>query len=107
AWRGDAIQMQVLAGLVGGPSVGKAIDRANVPLVDLGSVAARNGGGVKGSGDIKLSGSTPVRAKSNGGLTTLGGVHADGNGGPGKESATAGPTGVAQVGTTIATVPVT
>ena len=102
----EAMQMQTVAGLVGGPSVGAAIDRSNVPAVDLSSAAERSVGVVAGNGDIKSGGGAPLQARSGGGLTVLGGTRGDSNGGPGRESTTAGPMAVAQVGVSIATVPV-
>ena len=107
AARAEAMQMQVLGGLVGGPAVRDAIDRSNIPSVDLRRAAEQNVGVVGGNGDIKMGGGAPVQAHNGGGLNVLGGgIRAEGNPGPGKESAVAGPTGVAQVGTSIATVPV-
>jgi TonB family protein len=106
AAQAEQMNLQVLAGLVGGTAVDKARARADVPLVDLSAVAAQNVGAVAGDGDIKIRSGAPVQAANKGGLTTLGDKRAESNSGPGKETAVAGPTGIAQVGTSIATVPV-
>lgn len=100
----DAMQMQTIAGLVGGPAVRNAIDRSNIPGIDLASVAERNVGVVAGNGEIKGGGGAPMQAHKGNGLTGLGVTRADSNGGPGRESTVAGPTGVAQVGISTASV---
>jgi hypothetical protein len=106
AARAEAMQMQTLVALEAGPAVAGAMDRSNVPAVDLSTAAARNVGVVNGTGDIKLASSGPVQGKNNNGLTTLGVTRGDANGGPGKEAPTAGPTGVAQPGPINTNVPV-
>ena len=103
----EAMQMQNLASLVGGPSVGRALERSNVPPVDLGRAAESSAGVVAGNGDFHPRAGGPVRANKSGDLSTLGGpLGAQAQNGPGKETATAGPTGIAQVGTSVTNVPV-
>ena len=95
----DTMKMQILIGLNGGPAVGGALDRSNVPPVDLGGVAERNVGVTRGSSDLKTNSGGPIAASKTSGLTTLGVTKSDGTGNKaGSESTTAGPTGVANIG---------
>jgi TonB family protein len=107
AARGEAMQMQIVAGLNGGPSVDGALKRSNAPPVDLTGVAERDIGVVRGTGDFKVTGGgTPVQQGNSSGLAGIvGGTKTDGTGAiAGKESAQHGPTGVAQIGMTNTTV---
>jgi len=105
----DQIQMQMLAAFGGGSAVQGALNRGDIPPVDLGSAAA-SGAGVSastgnglnlgtGGGAIRPGGGT-------GGLGSIGTTAGGGGGGAGKETAVAGPTGKVDVGATTATVAV-
>jgi hypothetical protein len=88
----DTMKMQILIGLQGGPAVTGALDRSNVPPVDLGVVAERNVGVTRGNGDLKTNSGGPIAASKTNGLTTLGVTKSDGTGTKaGQESTTAGP----------------
>jgi hypothetical protein len=110
AAQADAMQMQMLAALNGGSSVQGALNRSDIPPVDLSGAAASNAGVAHGSGDLKIGGGgAPVQGGGKGGgLAGIGGgTKGDGTGtGAGTETKVAGPTGVAQVGGTSATVPI-
>lgn len=104
----DTMQMQILVGLQGGPAVAGALTRSNVPPVDLGAVAERNVGAVRNNSDLKTNSGGPIAASKNSGLTNLGVTKTDGTGAvAGRETTTAGPTGVANIGvsTASATIP--
>jgi outer membrane biosynthesis protein TonB len=99
----DTMKMQILIGLQGGPAVVGALDRSNVPPVDLGAVAERNVGVTRGNSDLKTNSGGPIAASRTSGLTTLGVTKSDGTGTKaGQESTTAGPTGVANIGISMA-----
>jgi hypothetical protein len=110
AAQADAMQMQMLAALNGGSSVQGALNRSDIPPVDLSGAAASNAGVAHGSGDLKIGGGgSPVQGGGKGGgLAGIGGgTKGDGTGGgAGTETKVAGPTGVAQVGGSTATVPI-
>lgn len=110
AAQADAMQMQMLAALNGGSSVQGALNRSDIPPVDLSGAAASNAGISHGSGDLKIGGGgSPVQGGGKGGgLAGIGGgTKGDGTGGgAGTETKVAGPTGVAQVGGSTATVPI-
>jgi TonB family protein len=106
AARGEAMQMQVLTGLNAGPAVQSALDRSNVPAIDLSSAAERNIGAARSTGDLKTTTGGPVAASTHNGLGTLGNVHADGNNQPGKETNVGSPIPIAQVGITTTTTPI-
>jgi hypothetical protein len=110
ASQADAMQMQMLAALNGGSSVQGALNRSDIPPVDLSGAAASNAGVAHGSGDLKIGGGgSPVQGGGKGGgLAGIGGgTKGDGTGtGAGTETKVAGPTGVAQVGGSTATVPI-
>jgi hypothetical protein len=110
AAQADAMQMQMLAALNGGSSVQGALNRSDIPPVDLSGAAASNAGVAHGSGDLKIGGGgAPVQGGGKGGgLAGIGGgTKGDGTGGgAGTETKVAGPTGVAQVGGSTATVPI-
>jgi hypothetical protein len=110
ASQADAMQMQMLAALNGGSSVQGALNRSDIPPVDLSGAAASNAGVAHGNGDLKIGGGgSPVQGGGKGGgLAGIGGgTKGDGTGtGAGTETKVAGPTGVAQVGGSTATVPI-
>jgi hypothetical protein len=106
AARAEAMQIQTLAGVVGGPSVGRAIDRSNIPAVDLGAAAERNIGVTHDVGDLKLATGGPVAGPGNHDLSALGSTRTDGKAVAGKESTVAGPTGVEQVGASLTSAPI-
>ncbi len=110
AAQADAMQMQMLAALNGGSSVQGALNRSDIPPVDLSGAAASNAGVAHGNGDLKIGGGgSPVQGGGKGGgLAGIGGgTKGDGTGGgAGAETKVAGPTGVAQVGGSTATVPI-
>jgi len=110
ASQADAMQMQMLASLSGGSSVQGALNRSDIPPVDLSGAAASNAGVARGNGDLKIGGGgAPVQGGGKGsGLAGIGGGTAgSGTGsGAGTETKVAGPTGVAQVGGATATVPI-
>ncbi len=103
----EAMQMQTVAGLIGGPAVAIALDRSSVPPVDLTRAAESSAGVIAGNGDFHPASGGPVQASKTTDLSTLGGpLKAQAPSGPGKETAIAGPTGIAQVGTPVTNVPV-
>lgn len=108
AARADAMEMSILAGIAAGPAVQGAIERSNIPPVDLGAAAERNAGVVRGNGELKVGvGGQPLQAANNKGLSVLGGpTKREGNDDAGKANGVAGPTGVAQVGVSITSTPV-
>jgi hypothetical protein len=105
----DQIQMQMLAAFGGSSAVQGALNRGDIPPVDLGSAAA-SGAGVSASTGNGLnlgSGGGTIRpGGGGGGLGSLATTTGGGGGGAGKESAVAGPTGKVDVGATTATVAV-
>lgn len=110
AAQADQMQMQMLAALNGGSSVQGALNRSDIPPVDLSGAAASNAGVAHGNGDLKIGGGgAPVQGGGKGGgLAGIGGgTGGSGTGaGAGTETKVAGPTGVAQVGGSTATVPI-
>jgi hypothetical protein len=110
AAQADQMQMQMLAALNGGSSVQGALNRSDIPPVDLSGAAASNAGVGHGNGDLKIGGGgAPVQGGGKGGgLAGIGGgTGGSGTGaGAGTETKVAGPTGVAQVGGSSATVPI-
>ena len=69
------MQMQMLAALNGGSSVQGALNRSDIPPVDLSGAAASNAGIGHGSGDLKIGGGgAPVQGGGKGGgLAGIGG----------------------------------
>jgi hypothetical protein len=110
AAQADAMQMQMLAALNGGSAVQGALNRSDVPPVDLSGAAASGAGIAHGSGDLKLgAGGSPVQGGGKGaGLAGIGGgTKGSGTGaGAGEERKVAGPKGEAQLGGTTSTVPI-
>ena len=107
AARAESMRIETLVALEGGPAVSDALKRSNVPGVDLSSAAERSIGVGKGNSELNLGvGSEPVQASKSPGLSALGGpIRSEGIGKEaGKQTATAGPTGVAQVGVSTATI---
>ncbi|MEA2747282.1 MAG: hypothetical protein QOI41_1425 [Myxococcales bacterium] len=105
--KAEQMQMQILIGLQGGPAVSGALERSNVPPVDLGAVAERNVGAVRSNSDLKTNSGGPIAANKSSGLTTLGPTKTDGTGSlAGHETATAGPTGIANVGIAVTSTPI-
>jgi hypothetical protein len=109
AAQAEAIQMQMLAAFGGGSAVQGALNRGDIPPVDL-SGAAASGAGVSASTGNGLnlgSGGGMVRpGGAGGGLAGIGATKGEGSGSAGKETTVKGPTGDAQVGATTATVAV-
>jgi TonB family protein len=110
AQQADAMQMQMLAALNGGSAVQGALNRSDIPPVDLSGAAASGAGVAHGTGDLKLgSGGSPVQGGGKGaGLAGIGGgTKGSGTGGgAGDERKVEGPKGDAQLGGTTATVPI-
>ena len=101
--------MQMLAAFGGGSAVQGALNRGDIPPVDLGSAAA-SGAGVSASTGNGLnlgSGGGTIRpGGGGGGLGSIGSTKGDGNYGAGKETAVRGPTGDVSIAPTTATVAV-
>lgn len=110
AAQADAMQMQMLAALGGGSSVQGALNRSDIPPVDLSGAAASGAGVAHGTGDLKLGGGGgAVQGGGKGaGLGGLGGgTKGSGTGeGAGSERKVEGPKGDAQLGGSTATVPI-
>ena len=103
----EAMQIRDLASVVGGPAVTRAMERSDVPGVDLTRAAESAAGVATNTGDLHPSSSGgPVQAKKGTDLSTLGVHKAEARGEPGHETATAGPTGIAQVGVPVTSIPV-
>ena len=101
------MNVQLLVGLQGGPAVAGAVERSNVPMVDLSGAAERNVGVVRGNGDLRTAAGGPVATNKRGGLTVLGNTTSDGTGiVAGRETATSGPTAVANIGIPNASMPI-
>lgn len=110
AAQAEAMQMQMLASLGGGSAVQGALNRSDIPPVDLSGAAASGAGIAHGNGDLKLGGgggAVQGGGKGGGGLGGLGGgTKGQGGDGAGKETVVAGPKGDAQIGGSSASVPV-
>lgn len=106
----EAMQMQMLAALGGGSAVQGALNRSDIPPVDLSGAAASGAGVAHGTGDLRVGGGGgPVQGGGRGGgLGGIGGgTQGSGTGaGAGAERVVKGPTGDAQIGGTTASVPV-
>jgi hypothetical protein len=105
----EQIQMQMLAAFGGNSAVQGALNRGDIPPVDLGSAAA-SGAGVSASTGNGLNlggGGNAIRpGGGGGGLGSIGTTTGGGGGGAGKATEVAGPTGKVDVGATTATVAV-
>jgi hypothetical protein len=107
AAQADAMQMAMLASLAGGSSVQGALNRSDIPPVDLSGAAASGAGVSPGSGDLRFgSGGSPVQGRGSGLAGLGGGTGGGGTGGAGVERRVEGPRGDAQVGGSTATVPI-
>ncbi|MDB4936336.1 MAG: putative abductin-like protein [Labilithrix sp.] len=99
AARAESMQLEILAAREVGPAVQGALDRSNVPPVDLGAVAERNVGASRGNSDLRPVSGGPIKSTSNSGLTTLGNTRTDGTGTTsGTATNVGGPTAIAQIG---------
>ncbi|MBX3202151.1 MAG: AgmX/PglI C-terminal domain-containing protein, partial [Labilithrix sp.] len=110
AAQADAMQMQMLAALGGGSSVQGALNRSDIPPVDLSGAAASGAGVAHGTGDLKVGGGGGAvqGGGKGGGLGTLGGgTKGSGDGASaGQERKVEGPKGDAQISGSTATVPI-
>jgi hypothetical protein len=109
AAQAEAMQMQMLAALGGGSAVQGALNRSDIPPVDLSGAAASGAGVAHGTGDLKVGGGGGAvqGGGKGGGLGSLGAGKGTGEGGSaGTERKVEGPKGDAQVGGSSATVPI-
>jgi hypothetical protein len=110
AAQADAMQMQMLAALGGGPSTQGALNRSDIPPVDLSQAAGSSAGVAHGTGDLKVGGGGGAvqGGGKGGGLGSLGGgTKGSGTGeSGGGERKVEGPKADAQIGGTSASVPV-
>ena len=109
AQQAEAIQMQMLAAFGGGSAVQGALNRSDIPPVDLSGAAASNAAvSSTGGGDLHMgSGGGVIQPGKSGGLSGIGGsTGAQASTGAGTAVAVKGPTGEASIGATTATVPV-
>ena len=110
AAQADQMQMQMLAALGGGSAVQGALNRSDIPPVDLSGAAASGAGVAHGTGDLKVGGGGGAvqGGGKGGGLGGLGGgTKSSGEGGnAGQERKVEGPKGDAQLGGSTATVPI-
>lgn len=109
AAQADAMQMQMLAALGGGPSTQGALNRSDIPPVDLSQAAGSSAGVSHGTGDLKVGGGGGAvqGGGKGGGLGSLGGgTKGTGDGSAGGERKVEGPKADAQIGGTSASVPV-
>lgn len=105
----DAIAVGMLAAIGGGPSVQGALNRSDIPPVDLSGAAASGAGVAHGTGDLKVGGGGGAvqGGGKGGGLGGLGGgTKGTGQASAGQERAVAGPKGDAQIGGSTASVPI-
>jgi TonB family protein len=101
AAQADAMQMQMLAALNGGSAVQGALNRSDIPPVDLSGAAASGAGVAHGTGDLKVGGGgAPMQGGGGrGGLAGIGGGTGGTAGtGAGEERKVAAPIAVANVG---------
>ncbi len=109
AQQAEAMQMQMLAAFGGNSAVQGALNRSDIPPVDLSGAAASGAGVSNTGGNLNLgSGGAPVQGGRGGsGLAGIGGSTTGGaNTGAGTGRDVGGPKGDAQIGGTSATVPV-
>jgi hypothetical protein len=105
----EAMQMQMLAAFGGQSAVQGALNRSDIPPVDLSGVAQSGAGVSNASGDLRLSGGggALVRPGAGGsGLSGLGASQGGGSGSSGTGRDVKGPTGEANIGATTASVAV-
>lgn len=109
AAQAEAMQMQMLAALGGGSAVQGALNRSDIPPVDLSGAAASGAGVTRGTGDLKVGGGGGAiqGGGKSGGLGGLGGgTKATSQTSAGQERKVEGPKGDAQIGGSSATVPI-
>jgi hypothetical protein len=108
AAQADAMQMQMLAALGGGSAVQGALNRSDIPPVDLSGAAASGAGVAHGTGDLKVGGGGGAvqGGGRGGGLGGLGGTKGTAEGNAGPERKVEGPKAEAQVGGSTASVPI-
>jgi hypothetical protein len=108
AQQADAMQMQMLAAFGGNSAVQGALNRSDIPPVDLSGAAASGAGVSTTGGGLSLgSGGVPVQARGGSGLAGIGGTTAAQAGtGAGTVRDVGGPKGDAQIGGATTTVPV-
>jgi hypothetical protein len=104
----EQMQMAMLASLGGGTATQGALNRSDIPPVDLSGAAASGAGVSPGAGDLKFgAGGAPVQGGKGTGLAGIGGGTAAGAGtGAGTERKVEGPKGDAQIGGHSASVPI-
>ncbi len=105
----EAMQMQMLAALGGGSAVQGALNRSDIPPVDLSGAAASGAGVAAGTGDLKVGGGGGAiqGGGKGGGLGGLGGgTKGTSSTSAGTERKVEGPKGDAQIGGSTASVPV-
>ena len=104
----DKMEMQMLAAFGGGSAVQGALNRSDIPPVDLSGAAASNTGVSSTGGGLNLgSGGAPVAGGRNGGLAGISagnGASAQAGAGAGRD--VGGPKGDVSVGSSSASVPV-
>jgi hypothetical protein len=104
----DKMEMQMLAAFGGGSAVQGALNRSDIPPVDLSGAAASNTGVSSTGGGLNLgSGGAPVQGGRGGGLagvTAGNGASAQAGAGAGRD--VGGPKGDVSVGSSSASVPV-
>ena len=109
AQQAEAMQMQMLAAFGGNSAVQGALNRSDIPPVDLSGAAASGAGVSNTGGNLNLgSGGAPVQGGRGGsGLAGIGGsTTAGASTGAGTGRDVGGPKGDAQIGGTTSTVPV-
>jgi hypothetical protein len=109
AAQAEAMQMQMLAAFGGSSAVQGALNRSDIPPVDLSNAAASGAGVSNTGGNLNLgSGGSPVQGRPGGsGLAGIGGsTTAQAGGGAGTARDVGGPKGDAQIGGATSTMPV-
>ncbi len=108
AQQADAMSMQMLAAFGGSTAVQGALNRSDIPPVDLSGAAASGAGISNTGGSLNLgSGGSPVQGRAGSGLAGIGGgtgAQAAGTAGPGRD--VGGPKGEASTGPATSTAPV-
>jgi hypothetical protein len=108
AAQAEAMQMQMLAAFGGANAVQGALNRSDIPPVDLSNAAASGAGVSNTGGNLNLgSGGSPLQGRTGGGLAGIGGsTTAQAGGGAGPARDVGGPKGDAQIGGATSTMPV-
>jgi hypothetical protein len=109
AAQAEAMQMQMLAAFGGSSAVQGALNRSDIPPVDLSNAAASGAGVSNTGGNLNLgSGGSPVQGRPGGsGLAGIGGsTTAQAGSGAGAARDVGGPKGDAQIGGATSTMPV-